>query len=514
MKTERRGRLGGILLLCALVVVVYAPVRGFEFIGFDDQSYVVRNPEVNQGVSADALAWSFRSTYRSNWHPLTWISHQLDVELFGLEPGAHHGTNAVLHALAACLLFLALHAATGSPGRSLVVAALFAVHPLNVESVAWVAQRKTVLCAVFAFAALWGYVGYARRGGWLRFAGVCVAFGSSLLAKPAAVTLPFVFLLLDHWPLARLDSRVDWVPRLREKTLWFAMAAGSCVVTYLAQASGGAVQGIDEVGFGARLANASVSYALYLGHAFWPGALALYYPHPDLPGGVPWSGWQVLAAALLLVALSGLALRRRPARVGWLWFLGTAVPILGVVQVGSQAMADRYFYLPGVGLAIAVVWTLCDIGGAQRRVLAGVAAVVIGVFAWRGRDQVGYWSDSRTLYTHSLRVAPGSPLLTVNLGNVLRADGELDAAIARYREALRHDPEFFNAHHNLGTALRERGDRTAAIRSLELALAAQPDSAASHYYLGMSLLEIGQRERAEPHLRLATELRARGASRP
>jgi tetratricopeptide (TPR) repeat protein len=507
-------RAGAVVLLCILVAAVYAPVRGFEFIGLDDQSYVVLNPHVNQGLSADALAWAFRETHTSNWHPLSWISHQIDVELFGLDPGGHHVTNVVLHALAVCLLFLALCAASGSLGRSFAVAALVAAHPLNVEPVAWVAERKTLLCAVFAFAALWGYVGYARRGGWLRLTGVCLAFAASLLAKPMAVTLPFVFLLFDRGPLARLESRADLVARLREKILLFAMTAGSCAVTYLAQESGGAMQGAGAVPLAARLANATVSYARYLGHALWPDALAVYYPHPDLPGGVPWSVLQVLAAAALLVVLTGLALRRRPAAVGALWFLGTAVPMLGIVQVGSQAMADRYFYLPGVGLAIAAVWMLADAGSAHRRVVALGAAVVIAAYAARAHHQVGYWSDSRTLYTHSVRVAPGSPLLTVNLANALRRDGELDAAIVRYREALSHDPGFFSAHHNLGTALRRRGDPVAAAEAFERAVAARPDSAASHYYLGMSLVESGWPERGEPHLRRAHQLRAQDPAAP
>lgn len=501
-------------MLCALVFAVYAPLRQAEFISLDDPGYVARNPHVNQGLSLESAAWAFRSAYASNWHPLTWISHQLDVEWFGLEPGGHHATAVALHALAACLLFAALRAATGAAGRSLAVAALFAVHPVNVESVAWVAQRKTVLCGAFAFAALWAYVGYARRGGWRRHWAVSLALAASLLAKPLAVTLPFVFLLLDRWPLARLESRADWLPRVREKLPWFAMVAAVCVVTYLAQAGSGATKQLHEVDLGARLANAMVSYARYLAHAFWPAALALYYPHPYLPGGTPWSALQVLGAAGLLALLTALATRSRAMGVGWLWFLGTAVPMLGVVQVGSQAMADRYFYLPGVGLAIAGVWGAADAGAAHRRLLACVAAIAVAALAWRAHDQVGYWSDSRTLYTHSLAVAPGSPLLSVKLAIALRADGDLDSAIALYRQVLARDPGYFSAHHNLGSALRARGDHAAAARSFERAVEIQPDNASSHYYLGLSLGEIGERERAEEQVRLARQLKASQAATP
>lgn len=504
------------LLLVGLSVAVYAPVRDFEFITLDDRSYVERNPAVNQGISAGSIAWAVTAVHVSNWHPLTWVSHQLDVELFGLEPGRHHATNAVLHALAACLLFGALRAATGSDGRSLAVAALFAVHPLNVEPVAWVAQRKTLLCAVFAFGAIWSYVGWARRGGGARFAAVTGLFAASLLAKPLAVTLPFVFVLLDRWPLERLESRADALARTREKALWFAMAAGVCVVTWMAQASTGATQDLEAIEPGARLANALVSYLRYLGLAFWPDSLAVYYPHPYLPGGRPWAFWQVLGAVVVLVAITASvlgSLRSRAVAIGWLWFLGTAVPTLGLVQVGSQALADRYFYLPGVGLGIAVVWLAADLRRIPRPALAIATALVVTAFAARARDQVAYWSDSRTLYEHSLEVAPGSPLLAVKLGILLRAAGEPDAAIARYYEALRYDPDYYSAHHNLGTIYRERGEHAAAVVAYERAVEIRPDNASSHYYLGASLRMIGEEERAERHVRRAYELREQQRAR-
>ena len=474
--TDRVARpAGAVLLLALLVVSVYAPVRGFEFITLDDLSYVERNPNVNQGISGESVAWAFRATHVSNWHPLTWLSHQFDVERFGLEPGPHHVSNVALHALAVLLLFGALRTATGSAGRSFAVAALFAVHPVNVESVAWVAQRKTVLCAVFLFAALWAYVGYARRGGRLRFAGVTALFAASLLAKPLAVTLPFVFLLVDRWPLARLESRADCGRASCDEKSDLARheRRASCIVTYLAQVvqwsrtqelrCAGSRCAPGERRWSAMCATSATRSG--------PTTLALYYPHPNLPGGTCLGVcFRSLGAAVLLVALTGLASRRPicscSAGCGsWAWRCRRWVSCRSAARPWPTATSTCRapgWRSPSFGHSADIAAGCAP--GACSLALAAIARS--GAFAWRAHDQVGYWSDSRTLYTHSVEVAPGSALLTVKLAILLRAAGEVDAAVARYNEVLAYDPDYYSAHHNLGTIYRSRGDHASAARSL------------------------------------------------
>ena len=367
------------LLLVAATLAFYNPIVHNQFVDFDDLSYIVKNPQVQHGLTWGTVKWSFTTFREGNWHPLTWLSHALDYQLFHLNPAGHHYINLLLHAANAVLLFLLFCRATGLGWPSFLVAALFALHPVNVESVAWAAERKNVLSMMFFLLALHAYDRYARAGGRRLYALVAAFFALGLMAKPQIVTLPFVLLLWDYWPLQRMgaiDSAADGptsTPALRsfsflvwEKLPLFILAAADSVVTVLAQRAGDAVRSVTEVSWSARLENVLVSYARYLGKVFWPTQLAPLYPRPSSP--LP--GWQVAAAAALLILVSVLVLRWRDRRylpVGWFWFLGTLVPMIGIITVGEQAMADRYAYIPFIGLFVAVVWTL-DTLASDRRV--------------------------------------------------------------------------------------------------------------------------------------------------
>ncbi|HSN92229.1 MAG TPA: glycosyltransferase family 39 protein, partial [Anaeromyxobacteraceae bacterium] len=358
-----RARLLGALALAAGTLLLYAPVAGFEFVHLDDNRYVIDNPRVRGGISWDGVLWAFTTLHASNWHPLTWLSHMLDVELFGVRAGPHHLVNALLHAVDAALLFLALSRMTGARGRSLLVAALFAVHPLHVESVAWVAERKDVLSTLFGLLALLAYARHAERPRAGTYLAVVLAFAASLLSKPMWVTFPFLLLVLDFWPLRRMagsgpadggDALARPVLPLRrlllEKLPLLALSAASSTVTVVAQGRGGSLAGL-ELPVPVRLANAAVSYVGYVRMTLWPADLAVFYPFREV------GAWEAIGAAALLAAATALAIRRARAfpelAVGWLWFAGTLVPVVGVVQVGSQALADRYAYLPSAGLFLA-----------------------------------------------------------------------------------------------------------------------------------------------------------------
>jgi hypothetical protein len=417
-------------LLFAVVLALYARTRTFEFLNYDDDVYVTRNAMVRQGLTLASARWAFTSAAAANWHPLTWLSHMLDVELFGLDPGAHHLTSVALHAVNAALLLLALCASTRALWPSAFCAAFFALHPLRVESVAWIAERKDVLAGTFWMLTWLAYERYARRGGRLRYGLVVVCFGLGLMAKPMLVTLPFVLLLLDVWPLGRWKPGGPRSPRpslaptsslpslapthpgmsgetrgvargfhlVREKTPLFLLAAASALVTARVQRAGGAVGPLDAIDLAARIANALESYASYLANTLWPSGLIVFRPHPALSANAsPWS-LTTAAAAGLIAALSALAFavrRRVPGvLVGWLWFLGTLVPVIGLVQVGLQAWADRYSYLPSIGLAIALVWGALPFFGApgRRRIaLAPAALAVLAACSLATWGQIGTW---------------------------------------------------------------------------------------------------------------------------
>jgi tetratricopeptide (TPR) repeat protein len=508
----------GAVALALATVALYARVAHHAFLFYDDVLYVTQNPVVRAGLTVDGVAWAFRTLHAWNWHPLTWLSHMLDVELFGLAPGAHHLVNVALHAANAAILLVVLARMTGAPWRSALVAALFAVHPLHVESVAWVAERKDVLSTLFGLLALGAYARYARRASPGGYTLVALALTASLLAKPMWVTAPFLLLLLDVWPLGRLRPP-GWagaeggatIPLRRavlEKVPLLALSAASCAVTLLAQTKGGATESLD-VALGTRLANATVSYARYLGATVWPSPLSPYYPYD----GARLPAWEVAAAAAGLVAITALALRRTrtcPAlAVGWLWFLGTLVPVIGLVQVGAQGRADRYTYLPSIGLFLAIAWAIPEVAGRRRAAVAAAAAaavVALSAVAWR---QIGFWSDHVTLFQHAVGVTRDNAVAHLVLSQGLAEGGDLRAALVHAREAARLDPRNARARKNLGYVYYRLGLVDESIDELRAAVALAPDYAEAHGNLGIAYGRKGLiREAMEE---LAAELRLRSA---
>jgi tetratricopeptide (TPR) repeat protein len=484
--------------LAALTLAVFWSTRQNAWLNYDDDIYITSNPSLTLGWSAEGLRWAFTTFHGANWFPLTWLSWMLDYELHGLDPSAFHTTSLLLHACSAALLFLALERMSGSLGRSAFVAAVFALHPLHVESVAWAAARKDTLSGLFFMLALLFYApgGRADRScGRIALVFAALAFG--LLAKQTLVTLPFVLLLLDDWPLGRLrraDAPERWQPAalrraVLEKLPLFALVAGMSGVALIAQRSAGAVADLTQLSLPARLANAPVAYATYLGKTFWPSGLAVFYPHAlqSLPG------WRIAAALALLVLLTALALRaarRHPAFcVGWFWFLGTLVPMIGLVQVGSQAMADRYMYLPLIGLALAVSWGVPDLAArwipdARRRraALAVAACACIAALGATSSHQLRHWRDSEALMRHALAVTQGNHIAHAHLGIALLERGEVAEAVAHWRDSARLAPRFLEVTNNLAWLLattpdpRQR-DPAGAVELAERAVRLAPDAA-------------------------------------
>ena len=447
MKLGQAGRTGlAALALAALVWAAFGGAVRNGFVRFDDHGYVYENSMVVQGLTADGVRWAFTTGHMFNWHPLTWLSHMADVELYGLDPAGHHATSLLLHAANAILLFLVLRRMTGRFWPAFAAAALWAVHPLRVESVAWVAERKDVLSAFFALGALHFY---RRRMAW-----TALAFALSLLAKPSWVTLPFLLLLLDVWPLRRWPGESP-AALVREKVPLFLLAALSCVATFVAQHVGGAVQSFADYPFGVRLANAAVACAQYVLALAWPFGLSVFYPHPG--AALPAAASGAAAAGLALVSFLALrAFRRRPWwTVGWLWFLGSLVPMIGLVQVGWQARADRYTYLPHVGLIVALVWTAAEAahGVGRRRILAVVSGLLAVALVLLARRQTAVWRDSETLFRHAIELRADNALAQYNLGTLQAQQGRFAEALPRLRLALRAYPERADVLNNLAWLL-------------------------------------------------------------
>ena len=504
--------------LVLAVLGVYAEVGTFELVSLDDPLYVSENPQVKAGLTAAGVRWAFTAFHASNWHPLTWLSHMLDVQLFGLDAGAHHQVNVALHALATVLLFAFLRLATGALWRSALVAALFAVHPLHVESVAWVSERKDVLSTALGFGALVAYVAHVRRPSAGRYAAVAALLALGLLAKPMLVSIPLVLLLLDVWPLARWTPgrstlREAW-PLVREKLPLAALAAASVAVTIAAQARGGTVAELDTLPVGARLGNAVLSCAAYLRDTVWPAGLAAYYPHPAL-GAAGLSAVQVTLAAVLLIALTSFAAaqaKRWPhLAVGWAWYLVTLLPVIGVVQVGAQARADRYTYVPLVGVFMAVAWSLPlwrSSSVARRVAAAGVAAVLV-VAAMAARAQTRHWRDTVALHEHAIAVTGDNALAWGNLGVHHLSRGRVEEAIGALRQAVTIAPRSASHWLDLGAAYRASGKladaRDAFARAAELA----PGNRDAAFQLGMTHLIAGDPRGAIGELERAVGLDAR-----
>jgi protein O-mannosyl-transferase len=487
------------LLLFLGTITLYYPALQNGFV-YDDPAYVTSNFNVKQGLTSLGLAWAFTSTAEANWHPLTWVSHMLDVQLFRLRPIGHHAQSIFWHAINAVLLFLLLAKATGCVGRSAFVAGLFAVHPLNVESVAWVAERKTVLCTFFFLLALSAYGWYAKRPQANRYLLVALLFALALMAKPMAITLPFALLLVDFWPLRRYPE-MTFSKLALEKIPLLALSAASAAIALYAQRAGGAVGSTAALPLAMRLKNSTYSYLVYLEKAVWPSRLAVFYPHPE----ASLASWKVLIAAAVLILITSIFWRFRERRyllVGWLWFLGTLVPVIGVVQVGRQAWADRYAYLPLWGLFVIVVWLFSE--GASRISLSREAQVAIGLAVLLGYSvithiEIEYWRDGYTLFTRALQVTGPNPIAEANLGSALMDMRRPDLAAGHLERAIQLMPTDTTAHYDLGTLLHQQNKLDEAQKEYQLVLKYGPDqreAAQTHNNLGVLFNQLGRRDDA------------------
>lgn len=566
------------LLLVLLTFSVYYRLSGYEFVNYDDDLYVTANAQVQNGLTLKNVLWAFSTMDIGNWHPLTWISHQLDVQLWGMDSGGHHLTSVLFHIANSLILFLALNQMTGGLWRSAAVAALFALHPINVESAAWVAERKNVLSTFFWILTMWSYSRYAENPARGKYLAVLLFFMLGLMAKPMLVTLPFVLLLLDYWPLKRFQFETALVPPplnshpdiqttgtvdllqpsipslpdaasrnisilflVGEKIPLFVLAATSCWVSFLAQEGAGAVRSMEAIPLTSRVANALVSYVAYIGKMIFPFKLAVFYPYP---AAIP--GWKIAGAGALLILLFGWAWKLRMQYpyilVGCLWYMGTLVPVIGFVQVGSQAMADRYAYVPLIGLFIAIIWGASEIAKNHlilKKTLPVAAILVLGILCTTTGFQLGYWKNSVELFRHTLEKTVDNAVAHNNLGNALAAIGQndeaynhyaqalqtrpncadahynagriltewgqLDKAIEHYRAAIKSNPSLKKAYYNLGTVWAQKGLDAEAIRHFETALQLDPDYAEAHNNLGVVLIRQGRFKKAIFHFSRAIE---------
>jgi len=532
------------LLLAIATLALYSPVVRYPFVNYDDDVYVTRNGFVQSGLSWSTVEWAFTSADASNWHPLTWLSHALDWQLFGSHAAAHHVTSLLIHALNVALLFLLLFWATGREKPSLLVAALFAVHPLNVQSVAWIAERKNVLCTFFFFAAIAAYGWYAQRPGWRRYLAVVGLFVAGLMSKPMVITLPFVLLLLDYWPLGRTlgsASGPGFVQQrpfsklILEKLPLFLLCVASAVITMQVQSVGGAVRSTFKLSLGVRLENALAAYPLYLWQMIWPARLAVLYPHP----GDTLKAWQLILSAAVLLAISALVIGLRSRRyllLGWLWFLGILVPVIGLVQVGDAARADRYTYIPLIGIFVMIVWGLADAANALRlsmpwRVMPAVCVLI--ALAAATHQQMKYWSSSIALWSRTLSVTQSNLIAHRNMASALTEVGRVDEAYEQFKAEAALNPfdllsqlaigSYLYGHHRLPEALAqfdkmthltrdrqplsaafagmgmtysEMGDDVRARLSLEHSMRLNPDQPSAYYGLGHLAEKEGNSEEA------------------
>jgi Flp pilus assembly protein TadD len=539
------------LALTALTWIVFGQTLGHPFVQYDDQEYVYENPHITAGLTSQGLVRAFTSPQIRNWHPLTTISHMLDCQLFGLNPAGHHFSSVLFHTLAVLLLFGVLRAMTGALWRSAFVAAVFAIHPLRAESVAWVAERKDVLSALFFMLTLAAYVYYAREPSVRRYLLLVLFFAFGLMAKPMLVTLPLLLFLLDYWPLARIQNGLSDLWRMfAEKIPLLGLSLVVAGATLIAQRP--TVSYSEELPLTWRIGNALLSYIEYIGQMIWPVRLAVFYPH----AADHLSPWKVTLALLFLGSITVLACAWRRAHpyliVGWLWYLVALLPVIGLIQVGLQGRADRYSYLPHIGLYIALTWALADwsFGWTRRTaIFAGAATAVVGALAWQAWIQTSYWSSTETLWNHALKVTTDNDvahfnvasflvrrgrideaiwhyeealkiqpddrethyhlshaLLHASLGGALAQKGRLDEAITQYRKAVELRDDFADAHSNLASLLARKGETAEAIGHYEKAISLPPEDAPSHINLARLLLQLGRKDEAAAHYRRALEL--------
>jgi tetratricopeptide (TPR) repeat protein len=514
-------------VITALVLVIYWQTTGFDFINLDDNLYVYDNPAVLSGLNWDSIRWAFSAFHSANWHPITWLSHMLDVQLLGVNPGGYHATNILLHLINSCLTFVVFKRMTGCFVKSAIVAALFAVHPAHVESVAWIAERKDVLSTLFFLLTTWAYLVYASdaaKGGGavgsnssvlnrllsVRYLTVIVLFALGLMSKPMLVTLPFVLLLLDYWPLKRINAAKDLPRVIVEKIPLLLLSAASSYVTILAQRRVEAVESLDVLPISLRLANALVAYAKYVGMMFYPTRLAVWYPYDrEFPI------WHIVVSATVIVGVTGICLwqarSRRYLLVGWLWFLGTLVPVIGILQVGGQSMADRYTYIPFFGLFIMVVWGVSDAIeklGLDGKVLAIGFALVVVTLAVVGFNQVRLWRDSETLYTHTLAVTTNNFLISHNLCHYLTSHDRLDEAEPLCRAAIAINPRYSNGYNTLGIIQFKPNQPAEAEKTFLQTLVINPDDPLTLANLSVTQSILGKPEEAELNLQKAAILGA------
>ena len=507
-----------LLGLAVMTFAIYAQVISHQFITLDDPTYIQENPMVNRGITGAGIAWSFTTFYATNWHPLTWISHMIDCQLFGTNAGRHLLVNALIHAANTLLIFWFLLRSTHVRWPSALVAALFALHPLHVESVAWASERKDTLSTFFGLLSLIAYVRYAGAPSIRRYAWVAITLALGLLAKPMLVTWPFVMLLLDYWPLRRFQrSKVGshWsVVRglVVEKIPLFALAAASAIMTLIAQSRGGAVRTLAHDPVTLRLSNALVSYAKYLLLTFWPNDLAVYYPFAGI------AAWQIIGAAFLLIGITALCFFERKSRpyviVGWLWFLGTLVPVIGFVQVGGQVMADRYFYIPSIGLFIAIVFGLSDIARSWRvtpLLSAGIAVGILLILATLANAQIQRWRNSFTLFEHTLAVTPPNLRIEHNLGLALGVSDRYDEAAAHFERALQIEPNFYDGLVVMGVTRAHQGRVPEAIEYFQAAIRSQPNTPKAHVQLAHALWTQNRDQEALEEMRRASQFAPKDA---
>lgn len=514
------------LLLAAVTLAIYWQVGGHEFVNYDDPRYITDHRMVQGGLTWKGVRGAFTTFYAGNWHPLTWMSHMLDVELYGLDPAGHHFTNLGLHILNTLLLFWVLASMTGAIWPSAFVAALFAVHPLHVESVAWAAERKDVLSTFFWMLAMGAYLRYARGPSLQKYLTILAAFAFGLMAKPMVVTLPFVLLLLDYWPLGRFrfadsgeaSSRFSPAPLsrlLQEKIPLFALAAAGSAVTYLAQQKGGAVGSLEHFPLWVRVQNALVAYAGYLEKMVWPQKLAVFYPHP----GETLPVWQAAASGLFLTAVTFWVIRwarHLPCLpVGWFWYLGTLVPVIGLVQVGTQAMADRYTYVPLIGLFVMLAGGVLELakGWRYRRfwltLASGGVVMALTAAAW---FQAGTWKNSIALFEHTVNVTQNNYVAHTNLGEALFREGKTDEAATHFSKAIEIKADYDKAHVNLGVVMAMRGRMEEAVDHFSRALKANGENEEAHYNYARAMALQGRFEEAVLHYRETLRIRPDYAS--
>ena len=492
-------------VLAITTLALFSPVSGFEFNNYDDAQYIVNNIHVKTGLTPANILWAFTSGYASNWHPLTWLSHMLDCHLYGLRSGAHHMTNVLIHTANTLLLFGLWRRMTGHVWRSAFVAALFAWHPMHVESVAFVAERKDVLSAFFGFATLWAYWRYVQIPNWRRYSLVAAGLALGLMSKPMLVTLPVLMLLLDFWPLRR-----EWSLRrlILEKTPLLGLCALSSIVTVWAQKTGGAVAPISALPVTVRFVTALNAYANYIGKLFWPTHLSAFYPYRY---HIPWIRTLASGALVLVVSLAvWRQARRRPyATVGWFWFLIALLPVIGLIQVGNQSMADRYTYIPAIGLFVLVTWEAAERTAGHpgaKRLLGAVAVMVLVACAIVTSRQLAYWRNSAAIFTHALEVTPGNAFAECSLGVVLLNENRTDDAIAHFRAALQLEPYFDRAVANLGLAYLDEGKIDAATTNLLHAVQLASDNPYAQYGLARALDAQNKLDEAIPHYLAAVKI--------